>query len=298
MIQVVVDTLTRASALSLLAVGLTLTFGAVKFPNVANTEFATFGAYACLLCMTTAGVGLIPAAVVSVVLVGLGAVLVYRGLLRRLIARSPALALIGSFALSVILRALLQAIAGPEPRQLDLPLERGVDVAGVPVTPSQIRIVVATAVVLAALMLMLRLTSLGRRIRAVSTNPQLAAAAGLNVNRVIDVVWLISGALGALAGVFLAIQTQASIDMGFALLIPVFAVAVLGGLGSPGGAILAAVGLALLESLVLKIDFGHLVGGGAAFVPVDYRAAVGFVLLVILLLYRPQGLMGREVRRG
>jgi branched-chain amino acid transport system permease protein len=160
-----------------------------------------------------------------------------------------------------------------------------------------VRIVVIGVVVLAAVMLTLRLTSLGRAIRAVSANPDLAAAAGINVGRVIDVVWLLAGGLGALGGVMLAIDNQVSLEMGFALLLPVFAIALLGGFGSPGGAILAAYVLALAESLVLRIDFGELFSSASAFLDSSYRPAVGFVLLLLVLVFRPQGIFGREARR-
>jgi branched-chain amino acid transport system permease protein len=181
---------------------------------------------------------------------------------------------------------------------LDLPLERGTDVLGATVTPSQLRMVIITIAVLAAVMALLRLTPLGRAMRAVSTNRDLAAAAGIDVRRITDLVWLIAGVLGALAGVLLAIDTEVSIDMGFSLLLPVFAVALLGGLGSPGGAIAAGYLLAFVEALVLKVDWGHLVGSGSALMPIDYRAAIGFVLLIAVLIVRPQGMFGREARRA
>ena len=85
--------------------------------------------------------------------------------------------------------------------------------------------------------------------------------------------------------------------MGFQLLLPVFAIAILGGFGSPGGAILASYVLALGESLVLRVDFGELFGGTSALLDSSYRPAVGFVLLLLVLLFRPQGLFGREARR-
>lgn len=296
--QVIVFSVIRACELAMLAVGLTMVFGALKFPNVANVEFATFGAYGVILVMNVTGLALLPASVVSIALVAAGGVGIYKLVLRRLIRRSPATALIGSFALSIILQAVLQIIAGPEAKQVETGLERGVEVLGVLVTPSQIRLVVIATLVLAGLMALLRFTPLGRSIRAVSTNPDLASAAGINSARVVTVVWVIAGALGALGGIMLALDTTASIQMGFNLLLPVFAVAVLGGLGSPGGAILAALLIALLENAILKVDFGHLVGSSSYFIPVSYRMSVSFVLLVMMLLVRPQGLMGRQVRRA
>jgi neutral amino acid transport system permease protein len=296
--EVISETLIVGTELAPIAVGMTLVFGAVRFANIAQVEFASLGAYGTLLAGTVIGGGpLLIEATLSIVGVGLIAVGLYHAVFKRLLTRSPATAMIGSLALSILIRALIQTITGPQPKQLDLPLERGIDILGALVTPSQVRIVVIGVVVLAAVMLTLRLTSLGRAIRAVSANPDLAAAAGINVGRVIDVVWLLAGGLGALGGVMLAIDNQVSLEMGFQLLLPVFAIAVLGGFGSPGGAILAAYVLALAESLVLRIDFGELFSSASAFLDSSYRPAVGFVLLLLVLLFRPQGIFGREARR-
>lgn len=296
--QVLVPSVIRACELGLLAVGLTMVYGSLKFPNVAHMEFATFGTYCTILLMSALGLALVPAAIISIVVVAIGGFVLYRLVLQRLVRRSVATALIGSFALSIALRALLQALAGSEPLKLQVGVERGVEVLGALVTPMQIRMVLIAVCALAAVLLMLRFTPLGRAIRAVSCNAELAAAAGINSGSVIRAVWLIAGALGALAGLMLGLVTSASIEMGFDLLLPVFAVAVLGGLGSPGGAIIAAFLIAVAENAILKINFGDLVGSGSYLVQPDYAAVVSFVLLVVVLLVRPQGLLGREVRRA
>jgi branched-subunit amino acid ABC-type transport system permease component len=296
--EVLSETLIVGTELAPIAVGMTLVFAAVRFANIAQVEFATLGAYGTLLAGTViGGAPLFLDAILGIVGVGLIAVALYHLIFKRLLTRSPATAMIGSLALSILIRALIQTIAGPQPKELDLPLERGIDIGGALVTPSQVRIVIIGAIALAAVMVILRLTPLGRAIRAVSANPELAAAAGINVGRTIDIVWLIAGGLGALGGVMLAIDNQLSLEMGFQLLLPVFAIAVLGGFGSPGGAILASYVLALAESLVLRIDFGELFSSGSAFLDSSYRPAVGFVLLLLVLLFRPQGIFGREARR-
>jgi branched-subunit amino acid ABC-type transport system permease component len=296
--EILSETLIVGTELAPIAIGMTLVFAGVRFANVAQVQFATLGAYGTLLAASVLGGGpLVVQAVLSIAGMGLIAVVLYHAIFKRLLMRSPATAMIGSLALSILIGAVIQTITGPQPKELDLPLERGVDIMGALVTPNQVRIVVIGAVTLAAVMAILRLTPLGRAIRGVSANPELAAAAGINVGRVIDVVWLMAGALGALGGVFLALDNQVSLEMGFQLLLPVFAIAVLGGFGSPGGAILASYVLALAESLVLRIDFGELVGGGSVLLDSSYRPAVGFVLLLLVLLFRPQGIFGREARR-
>lgn len=294
---VLFDTLIIGSQMALIAVGMTLVFGVAKFVNVAQVEFATLGAYGTLLAGSVVGGGLILESALGIVFIALAAVVLYHAIFIRLLSRSPATAMIGSLALSILLRALIQTLTGPSPKALDVPLERGIDIWGAFVTPTQLRLIGISAVALGLLLAVHRLTPFGRSVRAVEANPDLAAAAGINVRRVIDAVWLIAGAFGALGGIVVAIDTQISLEMGFQLLLPVLAVVLLGGLGSVGGAILASYLLAFAEALVLRIDFGKLVGSGSALLDSSYRPAVGFVLLLLVLLIRPQGIFGR-VRRA
>jgi neutral amino acid transport system permease protein len=291
------DTLIIGSEMALIAVGMTLVFGVVKFVNVAQVEFATLGAYGTLLAGSVLGGGLILESVLGIVVIALVAVALYHAIFIRLLSRSPATAMIGSLALSILLRALIQTITGPQPKALDVTLERGIDIWGAFVTPTQLRLIGISVVALGVLLAVHRFTPFGRSVRAVEANPELAAAAGINVRRVIDSVWLIAGGLGALGGIVVAIDTQISLEMGFQLLLPVLAVVLLGGLGSVGGAVLASYLLAFGEALVLRIDFGKLIGSGSALLDSSYRPAVGFVLLLLVLLIRPQGIFGR-VRRA
>jgi branched-chain amino acid transport system permease protein len=298
MAEVIARTLISGSEVALIAVGMTIVFGVSRFANVAQVEFATLGAYGALLATSVIGGGIVLDSVLSIIVVGALAVVLYHALFVRLLKRNAATAMIGSLALSIAIRAVIQTITGPDPKTLKLPLERGKDIAGALVTPREIWIVVIGAAVLAALLLILRFTPLGRSIRAVSTNRDLAQATGIDVRRVTDIVWFISGCLGALAGVLLAIDSQISLEMGFSLLLPVFAAALLGGFGSVAGAIAAAYLLVFVENLALHIDFGTLVGSTSAHLIPAYEPAVGFVILILILLVRPQGIFGRTVRRA
>jgi branched-subunit amino acid ABC-type transport system permease component len=296
MAEVLVDTAVRGSIIALLAVGLTLIQGTLRFANVAHVEFATLGGYSAV-ALTGAGLGLLLSSVLGVVIVAVLAVVLYRLLFRRLLRSGPMIALIGSLALALVIRATLQLVYGSRPRYLPTPLERGIDFHGALITPSQIRLVCISLGLLAALALVLKFTSLGRAVRAVAANPDLADVSGLNRARVVDIVWVLSAGLAAVSGILISIDSAVGIELGFNLLLPVFAAAIVGGLGSITGAIIAAYVLAGAESMVLQIDWGNIFGG-SYHLEVSYRPAVGFVLLVVMLAFRPQGLMGRTVRRG
>ncbi|WP_456695059.1 branched-chain amino acid ABC transporter permease [Aeromicrobium sp. P5_D10] len=296
MSEILVDATIRGSLLALLAVGLTMVQGTLGFANVAHVEFATIAGYLAVV-LTGAGIGLLASSALSVVGVAIIAIVLYRTIFRRLLAVNPIMAMIGSLAVSIIVRALIQFLFESRPRTLPTALERGIDIGGALVTPTQVRVVIIATVLLAGTLALLRWTALGRSIRAVASNPELAEVAGLNRGRVVDAVWVLSGALAAAAGILLGLNSAVSPDLGFNLLLPVFAAAIVGGLGSVKGAIIAAYGLSLIEGIVLRIDFGDLVDG-AGYVAVSYRPAIGFVLLILVLALRPQGLMGRKVRRA
>lgn len=296
MSQIVINALIQGSLLALLAVGLTLVQGTLNFANIAHLELATIGAYAAV-ALTGVGLPLVPSAAVSVVITAALAILGYRLLFRRLLRSGPMIAMVGSLSLSIVLRAALQLVFGSQPRSLPLPLERAVSIDGGLITPNQIRIIILALLLLGVTLGLLKWTPMGKRVRAVAANPELAAVSGINRARVIDGVWVIAACLASTAGVLLATESVASPDMGFNELLPVFAVAIVGGLGSPAGAIAAAYLLSLVEAVVLNMHFGWFTGGTGQ-LPVSYGPAISFVLLIAVLLFRPQGMFGRAGRRA
>ena len=140
-------------------------------------------------------------------------------------------------------------------------------------------------------------TRLGRAMRALAGNPALANASGLHGARITRLVTFASGAIAGLGGGLLALSTGAHINLGHDLLLPVFAAAILGGLGNPMGAVAGAVLIALTETLVTNLNFGWLLGREMAFLPVSYISAAAFLILLLALLFKPYGLFDREVRR-
>jgi branched-subunit amino acid ABC-type transport system permease component len=298
LVPILIDTLVRTSQLSLVAVGLTMTWGIVRFANVAHVQYAPVGAYLTLVGASAMGLGVVAGSLVGILGAGLVGVLLHLFFFRRLASFSSSTALIGSLALSIVITATIQAVAGPRPERLPLPPAPGIPVGDAFVTRAQLYIVVIAAVIFAALVLVLAFTSMGRAIRSVTANPELAAASGIDVSRVSTAVVFTAAALAAAGGIFIAADTSISLEMGSTLLLAVFAAVIMGGIGSVGGALLASAVLALVESTVLRVDFGALLGAGPALVPVSYRPAVGFVAVILVMLLRPQGLFGRGGRRA
>ena len=286
--ELVADALIRGSTIALLAAGLTLVYGTMRFANVAHVEFATVGAYA---TVSLSGVFIVPVAGIigAVVAVALGAAM-YELLFRRLLVMGEMPAMIGSLAVSVVIQAVIQLAYGSRPRVVPHELEQVGTVLGAQLTASQVQLVAVSVSALVLTGSLLRWTPLGRKVRAVAADAELARVSGVAERRVVATVWAIAAGLAAISGIELALESSATPALGFNLLLPVFSAAIVGGLGSVLGAVIASYGVALLEAIVLALDFE-----GSA-IPVSYRPAIGFVFLLLALIFRPRGLLGAKVR--
>lgn len=296
MLQLLFDTLLRASDLALIALGLSTVYGLVKFPNIAHVQYAMLGAYA-TYAFFAMGVPLPLAILIASVLTGLLTLLLHLLVFRRLLRSGPAITMIGSLAVAMLVVAVAQGLAGSFPRMFNLALTAPVLVGDVRLSHTQIYAMATTALLLGLFTLLLFFTRTGRAMRALSTNPALAAASGLNAEGITRLVNFASGAIAGLGGSLLALSTGAHINLGHDLLLPVFAAAILGGLGNPLGAVVGALLIALTETLVTNLNFGPLLGKSVAFLPVSYISAGSFLILLLALLFKPYGLFDREVRR-
>lgn len=290
MLQAVLDSVVQAAVVSLLAFGLSLTWGIGRFANVAHVQYAMVGSYLAVVLAETAGLGI--AAVAAVALSGAAGAAIYLIVLRRLARTSSSAALIGSLALAIVLQAAVQTFAGPQPQRLPVTPQPGILIGELVITRNTVVIAPITAAILICLAVVLRWTPFGRAVRYVQSNPDLARASGIDSGRIVALVFAITAGMAGLAGVMLAVDSTANITMGDALLLPVFAAAIVGGIGRPWGAVAAGVGLAVLSNVLLSIDFFSFR------IPVDYRPAIGFLALILVLVFRPEGLFSVRSRHA
>jgi branched-subunit amino acid ABC-type transport system permease component len=300
LLQVVVDSLIRSAELSLLAVGLTMVYGLLRFANFAHIEFATLGAYVALFFSTTLGVPLVLAGLAAVVLTGGMGIAADRAIFSKLRTAPPILLMIASFGLSIVVREGIRAIWGPSAFFYNLGVLPPLRFFGLIITPTQILVIVAALAAMLAFYALLTWTRLGITMRATADNPALSQASGVHSERVIAMVWFIGTAFAALGGVLVGVNTQLKPDMGVGLAIEVFAAAIVGGIGNPYGAMLGAALVGFAENVGLAINWAPLfalVGidaGDFAFIPTGYKAAVAFTILIATLLIRPRGLVGQR----
>ena len=298
-LQFIADGLIAGGMIALGAAGVTLTYSILRFANFAQGEMVSWGGYLALtlsgwigslaagavdpLGPLSVGWGVVAALLVAMPLTGLLAWLLDVLLFARLRRRGAAIALVmASFGASMALRALLEVVYSTRPAYFSRELQIAVPIAkGVRVTPDQLALLAVTAILVAALHLMLSYTRTGRAMRAVSENPDLARVVGIDVVQVIRVTWFIGGGLACAAGVLLGLVVQIRPGMGFDLLLPMFAAAILGGIGSVPGALAGGLIIGLAEAIAVQV------------VGAEWRAAVAFVVLISVLLLRPTGLSGR-----
>ncbi|HEX2075171.1 MAG TPA: carboxypeptidase regulatory-like domain-containing protein [Geodermatophilus sp.] len=287
-VQLLVEGLRFGLLIAMAAVGLSLIFGTTGLTNFAHGELVTIGAVVAFWINVT-GVPLLAAALIAVLVGGLVGALNELALWRPLRRRGTGLvaALVVSIGLSLAARYLIQTIYGGRSNAYrDYQAQRARDYGLFALTDRDLYSIVLSLAVLIAVAVMLQRTRIGKAMRAVADNRDLAASSGIDVNRVILVVWIMGGALAALGGVLLGLSDQVQWDMGFRLLLLMFAGVTLGGLGTAYGALLGSVIVGVfvqMSTLVIRDDMKY-VGG--------------LLLLIVILVIRPQGILGARARIG
>jgi branched-chain amino acid transport system permease protein/neutral amino acid transport system permease protein len=279
--------LVTASILAVAGVGFTLQFGVTNILNLAYGDIMTAAAFVAYL-VTSAGLNVWLALVAGAAFGSVFSVLLNRCIYTPFVRRGTRLfgMIIVTIAVSLIVQNGLLAIFGANFFSLVMPRPSSVHIAGMVFTTVQLAIIGIAVVAMLLIHLLLRYTKLGKAMRATATDPDLARNCGIATDRVIDVAWALSGALCGLAGVILVMNVTAFTDVtGSEFLIPIVAVAVLGGIGQPYGAMLGALVIGITSELAAAI-----------FNP-EYKDVVAFVILVIVLLVRPQGILSEVATR-
>lgn len=296
-LQLAVGGLVFSLLLAMAALGLSMIFGTTGLTNFAHGELITFGA------LIAYGVDALPGTItiggtnvtiaVSIIVAAIASAAFGwvndRALWRPLRHRGTGLIamMVVSIGLSIFLRNVYQYLAGASTHQYSqFSSPRPYTLGPILVTPKDIFIVVFSTVILVLVVIALQRTKLGKATRAVADNTALSAATGINVDRVISVVWIVGGMLAGLSGVLLGMTQGFDYQLGFKILLLVFAAVVLGGLGTAWGAIVGA----LVIGLFVEVS--------TLFIPAELKFVGALVVLIVVLLIRPQGLLGKAQRVG
>lgn len=299
-LQHVADGILTGAIVSLGAIGLSLTMGILRFANFSHAELLTFGGYMGFAFLTLAGAldgvlggpigpfsfgwALILATVLACGSTALVALLIDSLVFARLRHRAAPMTLVfASFGIALLLRNLILISFGPNPYYYSQTLQIAIRLPfDVLVMPDQIFVLLLTIVLVIALHLFLTRSRAGIAMRAVAENPHLASTAGIDVKAVIRWTWILGGIGAAIAGVLYGLTVQLRPELGFSLLLPLFAAAILGGTGSMYGAVAGGLIVGLSENLAVMV------------IPASYKPAVPFLLILLILYFRPQGLFGER----
>lgn len=282
--QHVIFGIVSASILVLPAVTLTLVYGMLRYPNFAIGDFLTLGGYMIFAFSSALGLPLSLAFVLAGALLGVVLIGIDQTIFRQVRNRGVFAPILLSIGLVFVIQNVIRFIWGNDLRLLDFPLLRPLTFGGLRISLYQLVIIGIVSVAAILLHGLLRYTRIGKAIRATASNPELAEASGIDPEHVTVIVWMGSGFLAALSGGFLALDSALNPLMGWTLLLPLFAVAILGGVGSVYGAFLGALIVGIAQELSVLI------------LPATYKSGIGFLLLAAVLLLRPAGLLGRLMR--
>lgn len=288
--QLIVNGLISGSTIALIAVGLSLIYGVLKFMNFAHGEIAMLGAYFYYYFFIHLSWAVLPSMGVSILLCVFVGLLFNRLIFWPLRAQSQWTLLIVSVGVGMFIKNSLQLVGTGETRSY---AREGYETAvyhfwdgGVIITGNQIAIIFSALVLVVGLFFFLKKSKLGKSIRAVSDNMSLASVVGIDIRRSVDWIFMISSGIAGFAGILIAYEESLTPNVGQMLSIKAFVAVILGGLGSIPGALAGGLTLGLIQDLSTGLTF---VGFS---IPSSYKSLILFSVLILCLIFKPRGLFG------
>lgn len=284
LLQLTVNGLAAGSIFAISAVGLTLVYGILKIVNFAHGDYLTFGAYMAFVANVLWGWPALPSIATGVLIAVILSVGLEYGVWRPMRGRGAGVTslFLTSIGLALVLRNSILLFATGSPRSFDFVLSGTVSIGSARIATAKLVVIIAAFIIIIGVGLFLARTRTGTTMRAIADDVDLAAVSGINRDRVVTQTWILAGGLAGLAGILLVMfQTQMTPSSGWFILLPIFAAVVLGGVGSAYGALAAGIVLGLVMELSTYV------------VPFTYKNAVAFIVMIVALLIRPQGLFGK-----
>lgn len=278
-LQLIVNGVAIGSILALVAIGLTLTYGILKLSNFAHGDFMTLGAYLTWLANTgglNIWLAMLVGAVGTIMAMLLAEYLLWQPMRDR--RASDTTLIIISIGLALFVRNGILLLYGSSNKLYDLPVVRALEFGELKIAYYRMIVVGLAIAAIIALHLILQNTKIGKAMRAVADNIDLARVSGINVERVVLWTWIITGTLTAFAGAMYGLIAVVRPNMGWFLILPMFASVILGGIGNPYGAIAGAFIIGIAQELSVP-----LLGS-------EYKIGVALAIMIFILLVRPQGL--------
>ncbi|MXN66279.1 branched-chain amino acid ABC transporter permease [Stappia sp. GBMRC 2046] len=279
----IIPGLVLGSIYALGAVGITLVFAILRYAHLAHGDIATLGAFVAFAAVTLLGLPVYAALPVAMVVTAFAAVGIDKLFYDYLRERPRIVTVMASLGVALMVRSLVQVIWGVDAESYIRGIARPENWWGIRLKDREIVTILTMIGLVLALQLFLMKTKWGKAMRAMSDNPNLALLSGVDNGKVVFLTWLIVGGLCAASGFFLGLNTELKSMMGWQMLLPMFAAAILGGVGRIEGAVLGGLIVGVAEEV------------SVIFIPSEYKAAMAFVILLLMLLLRPTGLLRGKV---
>lgn len=286
-IQLLINGLIAGAIYALVASGFSLIYSTNKFVHFAHGSVIAFSAYVLYFLFSVLGLNFYFSVILAIAfasLLGYGLdILVYKPLRKR--KTSSGILLVASVGLLILSESLILILFGADVKSIGfIKISKGIEFLGAAITPLQIAIIIISLILLATLFLFMKRTKLGKAMRAVSDNRDVAEIVGISSERIYSWSFIIGSAIAGIAAILIGLEQNLEPTMGTNLMIKGFAAAVIGGIGSVPGAILGSFLLGFAENF------------GIWYLPSGYKDAIAFVLLFVFLLFRPQGVLGVKRR--
>ncbi|MBC2699660.1 MAG: branched-chain amino acid ABC transporter permease [ANME-2 cluster archaeon] len=282
MLQLIVNGIVLGSIIALAAIGLTMVYGVLNFANFSHADFMTFGAYIAFVLNVALGLNIILSFFIAVAIAGAMGVLldflVWKPM-RRKNADLVSLIIV-SIGLSLIVRNAIIFTWGGSTRNFDLPVQKGIEMLGITITHNQLTGLGTAILFIALVHFFLKHTKMGKAMRAISDDINLARISGIDSDKVIMWMWFIGIGLAGVAGILYGLETTIRPNMGWFLILPMFAAVILGGIGNPYGAMVGGMVIGLSQELSMLI------------LPSEYKMGVSLGIMILVLLFKPEGLFG------
>lgn len=278
LLQILWNGLVVGSLFGIAALGLTLLYGILKFINISYAEYLTAGAYVGWVLNDQMGMHILVATALGALVGAVVALATSLVVFQHFRRRSAVTLFIVSVGVSFIIRNIIVISWGVDTRVFFIGATAAPRVFGISLLPTQVAIIILSGLVFSGVYGLLKLSDIGIAMRALADDTDLARVRGIQTDRIIRYVWLLSGLLAGLAGMMIAVDSQITPTLGLSVLIPIFAAVFLGGIGQPKGAIIGGYTVGLVQELSTIV------------IPTAYKPAIGFVLLISVLLLKPEGL--------
>lgn len=290
--QLITNGIIAGAIYALIALGLGLLYGILRFVNLAHGEMAMAGAFLFYFFAIQKGLPWGVSAILAITGVVIIGLIVERCTFRPLRKANSTTNLVTSLGVSFLLQSIVMMIFGPNIRTYEtgqrVSKSYSIWDGAIHITPNQIAIMVITVVILSALYVFLKYTRLGKAIRAVADNREVAAILGIHPNKIIMIVFGISSAIAAIAGILIANEQNLYPTMGFLLVIKAFTAVIIGGLGNITAGVIGGFLLGIIENLAIGITIA------GVSIPTSFRDGVAFLILILILIWKPTGLLNKK----